>query len=117
MRGTTEDLAARVAAEQTAPGFTRFSSELREVLIAGALAARESGEGVTAFAAATGALAPSLFGWLRDRCSFVRVRTATRAKAAPPVFSTLTVIDMASGVHVEGCTLLEAAALMRALRE
>ena len=110
-------MAARVAAEQTARGFTRYSSELREVLIAGALAARESGEAVTVFATANGVSAPTLFGWLRERQSFVRVRPVTRAKTFAPVVSTLTVIDMASGVHVEGCTLQEAAALMREQRE
>lgn len=122
MRATTNALATSVAAERTAAGFTRYSNELREALIAGAEAARESGTGVTAFAAATGVSAPSLFGWLRERQSFVRVRTSERsaprrvATAAPVSQSTLTVTDMTSGVQVEGCTLTQAVELMRALR-
>lgn len=122
MRGTTDALATRVTAERTAPGFTRYSNELREALIASAEAARESGTGVTAFAAATGVSAPSLFGWLRERQSFVRVRTSgpsaprRAAPAAPLTHSTLTVTDMTSGVQVEGCTLTQVVELMRALR-
>lgn len=79
MRETTRVLAGRAKAERERADFTRYSAGLREALIAGAEAARESGEGVTAFAAATGVSAPTLFWWLRERRAFVRVKTTTPA--------------------------------------
>lgn len=116
MRGKAKELSAQVAAEQTAAGFTRYSQALREALVVGVLSARESGTSVSSFAKSTGVSAPSLYGWLRGRQSFVRVRTQGLIAARPAPTATLTVVDQASGVRVKGCTVEQAASLMRALR-
>jgi transposase-like protein len=114
MRERAKELAARVAAEQKAVGFTRYSLELRAALVSGVQAARESGTSVSWFARSTGVSVPSLYGWLRASQSFVRVRM--QGSQRPALTATLTVVDAASGVRVKGCTVEHVAALMRTLR-
>ncbi len=80
MRETTRVLAGRAKAERERADFTRYSAGLREALIAGAEAARESGEGVTAFAAATGVSAPA---WSSSRARTPGAHGATRTASAP----------------------------------